>query len=294
MPSRQTKRRTIPLAPANVQRRLELAGAPNPELLQPDAERQLFGVWVEPMRGQRYMNHADESLRFKQLHYCLYRLRRMEERPSPQAERAKWIGRYESIRRNLIESNFGLVFSLMQRQRSFARDRDEVQSEAALALLRAVESFDPWRGFRFSTYASNAILRGISRVTAQEARRRSRLPITFSSDFERTSAARSDGHDTRDHSLEELTRVLHENHAQLTEIEALVLRKRFPRDSTSPLTLRNIGAQFHLSKERVRQIQRVALGKLRRVLDASNGNYLAAWRSMSDFGDPPVRMKRCS
>jgi len=294
MPARRRIRSESPTAPPNIRRRLELARAPHPDLLHPEAEQELFGVWVEPTHGQRYMNHADELTRFKQLHYCIHRLRNMEDTPRSRFERAKWIARYESIRRNLIEANFGLVFSLMQRSRRWMSDRDEVQSEAALALLRAVESFDPWRGFRFSTYASNAILRAISRVTAQEARRRGRLPVTFSSDFERTRAAHVWDESARDQSLEELTRIMHENQAELTELETLVLRKRFPRDSTSPLTLRHIGEHFRLSKERVRQIQQIALGKLRRALDASELDYPGAWRSDRNWADADRRMNRCS
>jgi RNA polymerase primary sigma factor len=45
-----------------------------------------------------------------------------------------------------------------------------------------------------------------------------------------------------------------------------VLRKRFGLDEAEPMTLREIGEQYSLSRERIRQLQEQALGKIRREL----------------------------
>jgi RNA polymerase primary sigma factor len=52
----------------------------------------------------------------------------------------------------------------------------------------------------------------------------------------------------------------------LDPVEADILRKRFAFDLDKPLTLREIGAQHSLSRERIRQIQNRALDKMRRHL----------------------------
>ncbi|MEZ4429723.1 MAG: sigma-70 family RNA polymerase sigma factor [Nannocystaceae bacterium] len=52
----------------------------------------------------------------------------------------------------------------------------------------------------------------------------------------------------------------------LRPIEADILRKRFGLDDDSEHTLKEIGEQYSLSRERIRQLQEQALGKIRREL----------------------------
>lgn len=54
---------------------------------------------------------------------------------------------------------------------------------------------------------------------------------------------------------------------KLTPIEADVLRQRFGLADEEERTFREIGDQYDLSRERIRQIQNAALGKLRRALE---------------------------
>jgi len=66
--------------------------------------------------------------------------------------------------------------------------------------------------------------------------------------------------------VERLRRAMDRNLGDLTEMESRVLQSRFPVDRASPQTFRQIGKIVGLSKERVRQIQNVALHKLRDAL----------------------------
>jgi RNA polymerase primary sigma factor len=54
---------------------------------------------------------------------------------------------------------------------------------------------------------------------------------------------------------------------RLTPIEADILKQRFGLEDDEERTFREIGDQYSLSRERIRQIQNAALGKLRRALD---------------------------
>jgi RNA polymerase primary sigma factor len=54
--------------------------------------------------------------------------------------------------------------------------------------------------------------------------------------------------------------------AQLRPIEADILRKRFGLVNDRERTLKEIGDEYHLSRERVRQLQEQALGKMRRAM----------------------------
>jgi len=52
----------------------------------------------------------------------------------------------------------------------------------------------------------------------------------------------------------------------LRPIEADILRKRFGLGEANEQTLKQIGEQYSLSRERIRQLQEQALGKIRREL----------------------------
>jgi RNA polymerase primary sigma factor len=53
----------------------------------------------------------------------------------------------------------------------------------------------------------------------------------------------------------------------LSERETAILGLRFGLDGAKPKTLEEIGAQFKLSRERIRQIQDEALGKMRAQIE---------------------------
>jgi RNA polymerase primary sigma factor len=60
---------------------------------------------------------------------------------------------------------------------------------------------------------------------------------------------------------------LHELLADLPPFEAEILRKRMGMDDEAEMTLHDIGRQFGLSRERIRQLQEQALARLRAAFD---------------------------
>lgn len=61
-------------------------------------------------------------------------------------------------------------------------------------------------------------------------------------------------------------RVIIEAMSDLPEMEHQILRMRFGLDNDKPLTLREIGERYSLSRERIRQLQERALGRIRTEL----------------------------
>jgi len=57
---------------------------------------------------------------------------------------------------------------------------------------------------------------------------------------------------------------------QIDEREATILKLRFGLDDQEPMTLKQIGAKIGLTRERVRQLEREALKKLREVLQETD------------------------
>jgi RNA polymerase primary sigma factor len=162
-----------------------------------------------------------------------------------------------------VEKNVGLVHLTIRRFRFQAMDEDDLLSEAMYGLGRAIDRFNPWKGFRFSTYACNVISRALLRRGKGESRYRRLFPVQHDTTYEKPGEP-SDVQ--TELCLERLRRVLDRNLGELTELETMVLAKRFPMDREPRRTFQEIGSMVGLSKERVRQIQNIALQKLRQVL----------------------------
>ena len=56
---------------------------------------------------------------------------------------------------------------------------------------------------------------------------------------------------------------MHEHVAQLPGIEASIIRHRFPLDGRKPMTLAQLGEVHSLSRERIRQLEKRALERIR-------------------------------
>ncbi len=80
------------------------------------------------------------------------------------------------IRDRFVATNQRLVYFWAQRYEAKGVPFADLVQEGNLGLLRAVERYDPWRGFRFSTYAVWWIRQAIARAVAAQSRT-IRLPV---------------------------------------------------------------------------------------------------------------------
>src|ERR671913_2509050 len=97
----------------------------------------------------------------------------------------------EAARKRLIEKNLKLVVSIAKKSRGHGLPFEDLIQEGNIGLMKAVEKFDPDRGFRFSTYATWWIRQAVQRAVADKGRT-IRVPVHMTEKIRKVSRAMSE------------------------------------------------------------------------------------------------------
>jgi len=168
------------------------------------------------------------------------------------------------LKNRIIRANLRLVVSIAKKHVSGPKSLFELISDGNVALMRAVEKFDFGRGFRFSTYASWAIMRNFARSVPKERYQLDRFSTGHDEILD--IAASLQTYDPNDINLTELRESIDVMLRQLSPRERTIIIDHYGLDETSDSqTFDQLGRRLGISKERVRQIELQALQKLRRL-----------------------------
>jgi RNA polymerase primary sigma factor/RNA polymerase sigma factor len=216
------------------------------------------------------LSAAQEVHLFRKVNYLKYKARTLRTRLDPASPAPAAMEQIErlyhqavAVKNEIIRANLRLVVSVAKRYAKGPEHLFQLISDGNMSLLRAVEKFDYTRGFKFSTYATWALVRNYARTIPQELRYQSRFRSP--SDDVLTAApdernARLRGRNTAWDSEEKVSRLL----GHLSDREQQLIRYRFGLgDENNPMTLRAVGQKMGITKERVRQLESRAIAKLR-------------------------------
>jgi RNA polymerase primary sigma factor len=218
---------------------------------------------------------------------------------SRQRELRRLVRRGDDATETFVKANLRLVVSIAKRYQGSELPLLDLVQEGNLGLMHAVEKFDWRKGFKFSTYATWWIRQAITRGIANTGRT-VRLPIHAADLLNRVSQARArlDAKLGRRPTTTELAEDLELDESKVLEIiryvgEPTSLSEPLRSDSDGELgdvvedrsaispfdaaaasllagevaklltVLDEVGVHFHLTRERIRQIEARAMSKLR-------------------------------
>lgn len=84
----------------------------------------------------------------------------------------------QRLRQQMIAGNVRLVAFIANKYKTTALSFDDLLQEGVVGLIKAVDRFDPYRGYRFSTYAVPWIKQAISRLIVKQEKT-VRLPVAL-------------------------------------------------------------------------------------------------------------------
>lgn len=253
----------------------EVLGPPPPSD-EPTPKKSRLPSGLPPYLASLYevplLTRDQEMHLFRKINYLKHKASTLRDQLDPAQPKSGLMDQIERLydesvatKNEIIAANLRLVVSIAKRHVGPVENFFELVSDGNISLIRAVEKFDFSRGNKFSTYASWAIMKNFARTIPDEHRRRDRFRTSHEEMFGATEDARSDQYEQESAQIQRQTQV-EKILERLDDREQKIIISRFGLNrGHEPLTLKEVGAEMGVTKERIRQIEARALSKLRRA-----------------------------
>jgi RNA polymerase sigma factor (sigma-70 family) len=258
------------------------AAAVSPEEQKPQPTplaltRSSLQEYLQALRDTPILNREQEMQLFRKYNYLKYLactardgIRPSRAHSSELTRIENYLSEAENIKNTIIEANLRLVVSIASKHTTSGTALPDLISEGNFALLQAVEKFDYTKGVRFATYASWTIAKNFARKlpaqTLRPDKKRAASLANIQQEWRQAAVADAGAIERARRSLTQIIK------NELDDREKYVILNHFGLTG-SPVrkktkTLKQIGEELGLSKERIRQIELTALQKLRHCLSS--------------------------
>ena len=185
----------------------------------------------------------------------------------------------DSTARNiLVEHNLRLVANKIKKYYGKLSEQDDLVSIGTIGLIKAIDTFNPDKNIRLSSYASRCIENEIlmhfraAKKSAQDVS----LNETIDTDKDGNPLTLMDVMAVDDHILDDLDRRLNAKklgkfiREELTEREQTVIVLRYGLNGKEPMTQKQVAQLLDISRSYVSRIETKALKQLKKRFDTSS------------------------
>ena len=215
------------------------------------------------------LTRAQEVHLFRKMNYLLYKAAQLRETLDADRPKSRTLDLIEACydeavatKNHIIRANLRLVVAIAKRHIRPTENFFELFTDGNHSLILAVDKFEFRRGYKFSTYASWAITKNFARTIPDKRRHQSRFRTSQEERFAATEDRRTDQFERESAQVQQKA-LVKTILGRLDNREQQIVMRRFGlQQGQEPRTLKQVGAELGVTKERIRQIEARALRKL--------------------------------